>query len=179
MSEPFLGIITVAAFNYAPRGWALCDGAYLIKQQNEALYSLIGTLFGGNGIIFALPDLRGRATVAPGNSGWLSYRELGETGGSETVALSTLEMPYHFHSAYAAGSADQVAPTMHIWGGSDAYPVPLYAPWSKEGPKVTLNPATLQAVGANRSHENMSPYLVMNYIIAVEGIYPLRDDQFS
>lgn len=185
MSEPFLGIITVCAFDYAPRGWALCDGQLLSITQNQALYALVGNLYGGaSPMTFGLPDLRGRATVTASTPGHLEVkltpRILGSQGGEETVPLTTGQIPSHGHYAYATARGDKTSPAGNIWSGDDNYPLALYAAsvfrdnW-EHVPMVKLNPRALQATGGGQPHPNISPFTVMNYIIALEGHFPGRN----
>lgn len=173
MADPFVAEIRIVGFNFAPKGWAFCDGQILPISQNTALFSLLGTTYGGNGqSIFALPNLQGRSVMQPGQGPGLSLRDLGETGGSETVTLLESEIPSHSHALNAnalPGSATLAAPTQGLSrsGGGSAYkatPTPT-APMA--GQAVTPN-------GGSQPHNNMMPYLTMNYIIALQGVFPPR-----
>ncbi|MGL3807703.1 phage tail protein [Paeniglutamicibacter sp. R2-26] len=166
-AEPFLGEIQMVGFAFAPPGWAMCDGQFLSISQNTALFSLLGTTYGGNGqTTFALPDLRGRFPIhsGGGNGPGLSTREMGETGGQEFVTLSTNQMPQHTHGLPAAGeqTSDRPGGLVPAKGGN-------YGP-ANSGPSM----APSQVSGGNQPHENMPPYLSLNFIIALEGIYPSR-----
>lgn len=171
MSEPFLAEIRMVGFNFAPRGWALCDGQILPINQNQALYSLLGTTYGGDGrTSFALPDLRGRAPIHVGQSdSGVSYRE-GQEGGEETHTLSTNEMPNHVHSVNASGSAgDAPIPGGHLLAN---VPANLYrAPGNQTG----FAPGTIGNAGGSQAHQNMQPYLVLNFCIALQGLFPSRN----
>lgn len=176
MSDPFIGEIRMFAGNFAPTGWALCQGQILAIAQNTALFSLLGTTYGGNGqTTFALPDLRGRSPMQQGQGPGLSPRTLGEQGGSETVTLLTNQMPAHTHSHLASGAqGDQVTPE----GNFDAVLLDpnTQQPQSQYGAaaNTTMNPTTIGAAGGSQPHSNMSPFLCLNFIIALEGIYPSR-----
>ncbi len=173
MADPFVAEIRIYPFNFAPRGWAFCDGQLLPISQNTALFSLLGTTYGGNGTsTFALPDLQGRAAMHPGQGPGLSPRDLGETGGSETETLLASQMPNHGHSLMSLPvPGDSPTPT----GGSLARTIGAtpYAP-SAGAPLVALSPNALAAVGGNQPHNNMQPYLTLNFCIALQGVYPPR-----
>lgn len=165
MSEPFLGEIMLVGFNFAPRGWALCNGQLLAINQNTALFSLLGTMYGGNGqTTFALPDLRGRVAMHFG-AGFTQ----GQVGGEETHTLSVAEMPTHNHSVQASA---QNAETPIPAGGRLAAFDGGYGPATE---LVSLAPATVANAGANAAHPNMAPYRAVNYIIALQGIFPSRN----
>ncbi|HZU93788.1 MAG TPA: tail fiber protein [Microbacterium sp.] len=165
MSEAYLGEIRRVSFNFAPRNWAFCHGQILSIAQNQALFSLLGTQYGGNGTTtFALPDLRGRAPIHAGSSNWV-----GETGGREQVTLLPTQIPAHTHLAQASkGAADMANPQGGYWADSGQ------AAYGAGGTGI-LGPAAISSVGGNLPHENRPPYLVINYIIAVAGIYPSRN----
>jgi microcystin-dependent protein len=171
MSTPFLGEIRIFACNFAPRGWAMCNGQLLPINQNQALFSLLGTNYGGNGqTTFALPNLQGRVAIHEGQGSGLSAYTLGETGGAESVTLLTTQMPQHTHSV-AASSA---AATGTRPGGS----VPARASTAAYAttPDGTLMNATmLTTAGGGQPHENRQPYLVLNFCIALQGIFPARN----
>lgn len=166
--EPFLGQLLLVPYNFVPRGWAACDGSLLPIAQNTALFSLLGTTYGGNGqTTFALPDLRGRVPISVGQGPGLSNYTLGEISGSETVTLSVPQMPSHGHIVSAnSGDANSGSPQNSIPGGQGAY--------QSSGPNTTMNPAMIQPSGGSQPHENRPPYLAMQWIIALEGIFPSR-----
>ena len=176
MSEPFIAEIKIFAGNFAPRNWAFCDGQLLPIAQNTALFSLIGTTYGGDGrSTTALPNLKGRAPMHPGRGPGLTDRRLGEIGGTETVALTPNEMPLHSHSVQAGSApgstfaADSNSSIARSAGG--------FAYNDEAGPPLSaLHETALSEFGADTvsPHQNMQPYLVMNFIIALVGLYPSR-----
>jgi len=169
MPEPFLCEIRIFAGNFAPAGWAFCDGQILPISQNIALFSILGTRFGGDGqVTFALPDLRGRVPIQPGQGNGLSLRNLGESGGAETHALAVTEMPAHTH-AMRAGAANGASddPTGRVLARAPSA-IPEFGP----GADSDLSPEAVQSSGNSVPHDNMQPYLVVNYIIAMQGVYP-------
>ena len=166
--EPFLGQIQAFGFNFAPRGWAHCNGQLLPISQNEALFSLLGTTYGGDGrTTFGLPDLRSRVPVHQGQGTGLSNRPMGQRSGVEAVTLSAAEMPSHNHSLHGIKKAGQSAGPEYGVVRDD------YAP-SSGTPNVSLGTNTVMPTGGNQAHYNMQPYLVINYCIALEGLYPSR-----
>ncbi len=174
MSEPFIGEIRIFAGNFAPRGWQLCQGQILPIAQNTALFSILGVTYGGNGqTTFALPDLRGRYPMQQGQGPGLSPRALGEQGGTETVTLLSNQMPAHNHALVCSNAqADQGTPEGNVLaadqGGTtfNFVAAPINA---------TMNPVTIGVAGGSQPHSNMSPFLAINFIIALEGIYPSRN----
>jgi microcystin-dependent protein len=172
MSDPFIAEIRLFAGNFAPRGWAFCNGQILSIAQNTALFALLGTTYGGNGqTTFALPDLRGRVPISPGQGPGLSSYFLGQTGGQETVTLNTQQMPSHSHGAAASGEGGTAAtPNGGVWAGSTARDS-IYAATAN----TTMSPAAIAATGGGQPHPNMPPYQAINYIIALEGIFPSRN----
>ena len=176
MSEPFIAEIRIFAGNFAPRGWAFCDGQLLPISNNTALFSLIGTTYGGDGrTTTALPNLQGRAPMHPGRGPGLTARRLGEKVGVETVTLNEAQIPAHRHTARATtdpASRGATAPTntssLARSGGGDAYQSDTSANL------VDLASETLSATGGGQSHTNMQPYLTLNFIIALVGLYPSR-----
>jgi microcystin-dependent protein len=174
MADPFVAEIRVFPFNFAPRGWAWCDGQLIPLSQNTALFSLLGTTYGGNGKSnFALPDLQGRAPMHPGQGPGLSLHDLGETGGSETVTLLESEIPAHSHTANAsAGDADLTQPepteVMANAVGGFVYDAPPV------GPTTTMSPQTLTPAGGDAPHNNLQPYLTFYFCIALQGVFPPR-----
>lgn len=165
MADPYIGEIRRVAFDFAPRGWALCNGQLLPINQNQALFSLLGNVYGGNGTTnFALPDLRGRAPIQPG-SGIVQ----GLAAGAASVTLSAAQLPAHTHAVVAASdAADRTSPQDAYWAST------AQAAYGGQ-PTGGMSPAALDAAGGSQAHDNMSPYLVVNYIIAVVGVFPSRD----
>ena len=169
MPDPFIGELTLFAGNFAPRGWALCDGQLLDISQNSALFSILGTTYGGDGrTTFALPDLRGRVAMHPGRGAGLTPRNLGQKGGEEAVTLSVNQIPSHDHQVNCnALRGDAVSPQGNI-PASDPD-----KPYKNTGTdKMSAN--MIANTGGNQSHDNMQPFNCINYIIALEGIYPSR-----
>jgi len=166
--EPYLGEIRLFAGAYAPAGWAACDGQLLRITENEALFSLIGTRYGGDGVTtFGLPDLRGRWAV--GRRG----ANLGETGGADSVALTSSHLPQHTHAVQGAvATATSTSPSGAVWAASLA---PAYAPGDPGADGQLLAGDALGSAGGGLPHENLPPYLGMMHIIALTGVYPPRD----
>lgn len=174
MSEPFIAEIRIFAGNFAPRGWAFCDGQLLPIAQNTALFSLIGTTYGGDGrTTTALPNLKGRAPMHPGRGPGLTSRRLGERGGVETVTLTEAQMPNHIHSVNVSPDpGDLNAPGSNR---SIARSTGAFAFHSDTAANLTsMAAATTQSVGGSQVHNNMQPYLAMEFIIALVGLYPSR-----
>jgi microcystin-dependent protein len=174
MSEPFIGEIRMFAGNFAPRGWAFCNGQILSIAQNTALFSLLGTTYGGDGrTTFALPNLQGRAPMHQGQGPGLTNRVLGETAGEENVTLLTTQMPVHTHQPQAdASGGGQTSPASATWGaGGRGRP----AAYSATSPNATLSPQALAVAGGSQPHNNRSSYLGVSFIIATQGIYPSRN----
>ncbi|MBZ2197325.1 phage tail protein [Occultella gossypii] len=168
--EPFLGTIQLFAFPFVPRGWAACDGRLLAISQNAALFSLLGTQYGGDGqTTFAVPDLQGRVPIGQGQGPGLSPRTMGERSGQESVMLVTSQIPSHSHAINAAGAATTKSPVGNLPAvatGGSAYGATAVG---------SMGPGMVQPAGQNQPHENMQPYLVANWCIATEGIFPSRD----
>ena len=173
MSEPFLGQIITTGFNFAPRGYANCDGQMLPIAQNSALFALLGTQFGGNGTTnFRLPDLRGRVPIHQGQGQGLSSRVMGESAGEEAHTLTTNEMPMHSHAINASSSVgDHASPAGNVLAQSSTRGTNNYATTAN----ATLAPSAVVTSGGGQAHNNMQPYLVVNYAIALTGIFPSRD----
>jgi microcystin-dependent protein len=172
MADPFVAEIRIFPFNFAPRGWAWCDGQLLPLSQNTALFSLLGTTYGGNGKSnFALPDLQGSAPMHPGQGPGLSLHDLGEMGGSETVTLLESEIPSHPHGLMCnAGTANRTTPvgnSIARTSGAAAYSPP-------PGPTAQLAPDALASAGGDAPHNNLQPYLTFYFNIALQGVFPPR-----
>lgn len=163
MAEPFLSEIRIMSFVFAPRGWALCNGQLLPINQNQGLFSLLGTTFGGDGRVnFALPDLRGRTPIHVGSS-----HTLGERGGEQAHTLSVAELPQHTHTVAASTTATggNANPSgRYLGGANNAYHAPQSA--------TTLHPATVANSGGSQAHLNMQPFLTLSFCIALQGVFP-------
>jgi microcystin-dependent protein len=173
MADQFVGEIRIVPFNFAPNGWALCNGQTLPISQNTALFSLLGTQFGGNGTsTFALPNLQGNAPMDQGNGAGLTPRVMGETGGETAVTLLTTEIPSHTHTigVASASTSGTPGPTV-VFGGGGRGKEPAYVPPSAP---VTMSPQAIGLAGGSQPHNNMPPYLVLNFVIALVGIFPAR-----
>lgn len=164
MSEPFIGEIRQAAFGIVPKGWAPCNGQLLSIAQNQALFSILGTSFGGDGITtFALPNLQGRVPVGVG-----SNIMLGESGGQSTHTLIQTELPTHNHTVSASTADASIDdPTGGVFAGAKVYVPPASVPGA-------MSPTIVQPTGGSQPHNNMAPYLTINFIIALTGIFPSR-----
>lgn len=175
MANPFVAEIRIFGFNFAPTGWAMCNGQILPISQNTALFSLLGTTYGGDGRSnFALPNLQGSAPMQSGQGPGLSLRDLGETGGEQTVTLLQTEIPSHTHTAQGATAAGDASPQGNTWGGGalKGHGVPLYAPAGSS--MVQMSPSALATTGGNLPHNNLPPYLTLNFCIALQGVFPAR-----
>jgi len=171
MSEPFLGEVRMFGFNFAPRNYAFCDGQILLISQNEALFSLLGTTYGGNGrTTFGLPEMRGRLPIHMGGGSGLTHRTLGSKSGQETVNLNPNQLPQHTHVAQASQSAaDTPDPSGKLL--ADTAPREFYA--SPENLN-SLHHGTIALSGGGGAHNNMQPYLAINFCIALAGVFPTR-----
>jgi microcystin-dependent protein len=173
MADPFVAEIRIFPFNFAPKGWAFCNGQLLPISQNTALFSLLGTVYGGDGkSTFALPDLEGSAAMHPGQGQGLSLRDLGEIGGAETVTLLVSEIPIHTHNvATAVTLANVNAPSTEVVLGrsnnGSAYQ-------SNAAAFTAMAPQALAPAGGSLPHNNMQPYLTLNFCIALQGVFPAR-----
>lgn len=169
MSTPFLGEIRAFSFNFPPKGWAACNGQLLPINQNQALFSLLGTTYGGNGInTFALPNLQSRTPTHPGGPDVFVQ---GQFIGAETITLTTAQIPGHSHQALASAAATGLtaSPTNAVWAAPDD------ASWSSATPDTAMAPGAIGQAGGGQPHENRSPYLVLNVCIALSGIFPSRN----
>lgn len=164
MGEPFLGEVRLMSFNFAPKGWALCNGQTLPINQNQALFAILGTTYGGNGqTTFALPDLRGRVPIYQGNG-----HILGEKGGEESHTLTLQEMPAHPHTMNASSAnGDQNVPNI-LAAANNVY-------GAMAAPLTTLAPTSITNAGGSQPHPNMQPYAVISFCIALQGIFPSRN----
>ncbi|MGZ3837493.1 MAG: phage tail protein [Flavisolibacter sp.] len=168
MATPYIGEIRLFGGNFAPFGWAFCNGQLLSIAENSALFNLIGTTYGGDGQnTFALPDLQGRVPLHMGTGPGLSAFVIGESGGTETETLTVSQIPSHTHVVSAAASGQSDNPAGNVWGGSTGG-----LPYSASPGTLTMNAGSIQASGGSQPHENMTPFLVVSYIIAIEGVYP-------
>ncbi len=169
MSDPFVAEIRIFAFNFPPRGWAFCNGQLMPISQNTALFSLLGTTYGGDGkSTFALPDMQGNAPMHPGQGQGLSLRDLGEMSGTETVTLLQSEMPLHSHAFNGANDSGlQASPIGAIAARANLYQ-------SSPSPSVNMAFQMITPAGGGLPHNNMQPYLTLNFCIAMQGIFPPR-----
>jgi microcystin-dependent protein len=172
MSEPFLGELKLVPYNFAPRGWMYCDGSLLSIAQNTALFALLGTTYGGDGqVTFAVPDLRGRVGNSVGQGPGLSNYFQGQMSGSEAVTLTTSQLPAHTHQMNVQSGAGGLAGPVN--NHSAQAPLPngnsFAAPAGING---AMPGGTITAAGGNQPHDNVQPYLVLSYVIALEGIFP-------
>jgi len=176
MSNPFVAEVRIFTGNFAPKGWALCDGQLLPISQNTALFSLLGTTYGGDGKSnFALPNLQGCAPMQAGQGPGLSLRDLGETAGEQTVTLLQTEMPAHSHTAQATTdlTTANASPANNIWASGQKGFGNVYTP-SVSGQNVQMNPLGTSIAGGNLPHNNMPPFLGLTFIIALQGVFPAR-----
>ncbi len=188
MSEPFIGQIQTYGFNFAPRGWALCDGQLLPISQNTALFSLLGTIYGGDGRnTLGLPDLRGRAPIHFGNGPGLSTRKIGSKGGEEWVTLNLTQMPSHNHTASSSGFTARMLcnngpATKDTPVGNTLAELDRSNQYTDQAPNAQMAAGTVEIDGAvtinnnggSQPHHNMQPYLTINYSIALVGLFPSR-----
>lgn len=169
--DPFVAEIRIFPFNFAPKGWAFCDGQILPLSQNTALFSLLGTTYGGDGKSnFALPNMQGNVPMHPGQGPGLSLHDLGETGGSDNVSLLESEIPSHSH-ALSTSAADATTRIVSGQQPATGIGVGLYGPTN---PIVNLNPNALAPAGGDQPHNNLQPYITLNFCIALQGVYPPR-----
>src|SRR5690349_11019976 len=173
MSNPFLAEIRVFTGNFAPKGWAMCNGQLMPISQNTALFSLLGTTYGGDGKSnFALPNLQGCAPMHAGQGPGLSLRDLGETGGEQSVTLLQTEMPAHAHTAQCVGSGNASnSPVNGIWAGGGRGAPPAFVPFAP-AKALQMNPFATSITGASLPHNNMPPFLGLLFCIALQGVFP-------
>ena len=170
--DPFIGEIKMFAGTFAPRSWALCDGQLLSISQNDALFSLLGTIYGGDGrTTFGLPDLRGRLPVHAGSGPGLTQRNIGQKGGAENVTVTVDQLPAHTHTpqgtnAPGTSSDPDGAIPAGATGGSN---------YASDDPALAMNASAVSSTGGGQSHTNVMPFLCVNFIIALQGIYPSRN----
>jgi len=171
MSEPFVGEVRMFAGNFAPRGWAFCDGQLLAVSQNDALFSLFGTIYGGDGrTTFGLPDMRGRIPVHAGHGPGLSERRLGSKAGTEDVTLTVNQMPSHTHALKASqATGASASPGNNTLGRTTNFDL-----YIDDTPSGDMAASAISAVGGSRSHTNVMPYECVHFIVALFGIYPSR-----
>jgi microcystin-dependent protein len=168
MGEPFIGEIRMVGFNFAPAGWALCHGQTMAISENDALFTLIGTTYGGDGQeTFNLPDLRGRIPVHAGQGPGLSNRTLGEVSGTETVTLTTQQIPVHSHPAQAqTGAGNQASPSNGVWAASGQ------GQYGVGTGNAAMKNTLISASGGSQPHDNMMPYTTISFIISLFGVFP-------
>jgi microcystin-dependent protein len=171
MAEPFLGEIRMFGGNFAPLGWAFCNGQIMSIADNEALFSLVGTTYGGDGVnTFALPNLQSRIPMHQGQGGGLSPYVMGQIGGTENVTLNAQNLPQHSHgTAASSGNGGASSPAGSYWASNAA--TKQYAPATN----TTMAPTAMSLTGGNQPHQNLMPLLTISFIIALEGIYPSRN----
>jgi microcystin-dependent protein len=170
MAQPYVGEIRMFGGNFAIAGWAFCDGSLLPISENETLFNLIGTTYGGDGqTTFGLPDLRGRVPVHQGQGPGLSSYVLAQTGGVETVTLTTNQIPVHSHTPNASNTGGSDTPANNYWGNSTTG-----KPYAAAPPAVQMNTGTIGLTGGNQPHDNMIPFLCVTYIISLFGIFPTQ-----
>jgi microcystin-dependent protein len=173
MDQPFIGAIVLFCGNFAPAGWALCNGQVLSISQYTALFSILGTTYGGNGTTnFQLPDLRGRVPMHPGTGNGLTPRVLGEIGGTESTTLTIANMPAHNHNLMGdqSGSGKEFPGPNHVIGASTTDKM-----YSVNAPNTNMNPVSISITGGNQPFANLSPFQCINFIIALNGIFPSRN----
>jgi len=174
MSEPFIGEIRMVGFNFAPRGWALCNGQLLSIASNNALFSLLGTIYGGDGrTTFALPNLQGRVPMHYGSGAGLSPRLIGEAAGQESVSLTEAQLPAHTHKARASSlKGNTNSPVGRVWSKDAGVQSATY---TSNAADADMAAGAIAPAGGGQPHNNMPPYLAVNFVIALQGIFPARD----
>lgn len=169
-STPFLGEIRIFGFGFPPQGWARCDGAFLPINQNQALFSILGTTYGGNGVTtFGLPNLKGRVPIHWGQGPGLSPYSIGQTGGESSHTLSAVETPQHNHVLSASTAApNQPSVAGGVWAS-------ITSAYVDAAPNATMQNGSLSTVGGGQPHQNMAPYLALNFCIAIQGLFPSQN----
>ena len=172
MAEPFVGEITMFAGNFAPRGWAFCDGQLLAVSQNDALFSLFGTIYGGDGrTTFGLPDLRGRIPIHAGSGPGLSLRRLGAKAGTEKETITVNQLPSHTHPLQATDGANNTQPVGNALGTPTLGDIYI----ESESDPQNMSGKAISNVGSSQDHTNLQPFLCIHFIVALFGIYPSRN----
>jgi microcystin-dependent protein len=172
MAEPFIGEIRMFGFNFAPVNWAFCAGQLMSISQNSALFALLGTTYGGDGVTtFALPDLRGRVPLSMGQGPGLSNYDIGQRAGEENHTLITTEMPQHNHLVSASAASDALVPANNFPGNDARTPLNIY---NSTTDGSIMNSSMIGLAGGSQPHNNMQPYLCINFCIALYGIFPSR-----
>lgn len=173
MAEPYIGQVIMVGFNFAPRGWAFCDGQLMSIAQNSALFSLLGCVYGGDcRTTFALPDLRGRVPIHQGQGPGLSEYRLGQKGGATNITLTVSQMPSHSHAPNCrTDTSNSLSPQSRIWGPDVTGTIPIF---SNQAPSGPMRNNILGNAGGNQSHTNEQPFLGIYFCIALFGIYPPR-----
>ena len=170
--DPFVAEIRIFPFNFAPKGWAFCDGQLLPISQNTALFSLLGTTYGGDGKSnFALPNMQGSTPMQQGQGPGLSLRDLGEQGGEQNVTLLQTEMPSHSHAVQAGATPDQLTPVNNVWASGQKGFGNFYVPPPANAP---MNVTATSITGGSQPHNNMMPFLPLSFCIALQGVFPPR-----
>ena len=172
--DPFVAEIRIFGFNFAPTGWAQCNGQLLPISQNTALFSLLGTYYGGNGqSTFALPNLQNSAHIGAGQGAGLSVYDVGQTGGEASLTLLQTEMPQHNHNPSGKASGGLAPATSNVWGTAGTQrPAPNF--YQTAAGNTQMNPLALSLTGGNLPHNNLMPYMVLNFCIALQGVFPPR-----
>ena len=170
MGTPFIGEIRMFGGNFAPAGWAFCSGQLMPIAENDALFTLIGTTYGGDGQqTFGLPNLQGRLPMHMGTGAGLSARVIGEMGGVETVTLTTQQIPIHSHVPQAvSGNGNQTTPQNGVWAGAAA------SRYTTNAPSLAMNNTLVGGAGGSQPHDNMMPYLAISFIISLYGVFPTQ-----
>ena len=170
MSQPYIGEIRIAGFNFAPVGWAFCNGQLLSIADNDVLFAVIGTTYGGDGVTtFALPNLQSRVPVHQGTGSTGTPYVIGQNGGAETVTVTPAQLPNHTHAAACNPTASSNAPAGNVWSSTTGN---AYTP---AGPGQLLSPVAIAPTGGNQPHDNLPPLLVANFIISLYGIFPTQN----
>ncbi|WP_165185478.1 phage tail protein [Caulobacter soli] len=179
MTQPYIGEIRLFGGNFAPMGWAMCDGQLIAIATNDTLYNLLGTTYGGDGVnTFGVPDLRGRVPSHMGTKNGMTYA-IGQPGGTESVTLTPQQLPQHTHPMFASSATGTLnvptATSLLSNQGPTGTGINAYTPYNASNPQVALSAASTTPVGGNQPHDNMQPYLGVNFIIALYGVYPSQN----